>query len=182
MQPSPGLSILIEPTSDTKAKGDALAHPASAAVFRLEQRIDGKLWLIQGDQEIAVELVRCFPWSEPERFLSLRDAEGEERAFVNNLEELEPASRAALAENLRRAAFMLEVVEILSVEDDFELRSFCVRTAQGERRFQTALDAWPEKLPDGALLLQDVHGDLYRVGAPSGLDEKSQKLLWALVD
>lgn len=152
------------------------------AALRLERGVDGKLWLHGQEGASPVDVVRCFPWTEPHRFLSLRDAEGRERAFVRDTGELDSASRAALDATLRRSSFVFQVLEILSVAEDFELRSWRVRTAQGERSFQTALDAWPRALPGGSLVLEDVHGDLYRVPAPAELDRNSRKLLWAFVD
>ena len=76
---------------------------------------------------------------------------------------------------------MLDVVRVLSVEEEFELRSFSVDTLQGPRRFQTPLDGWPRELENGTLLIEDVFGDLYRVQDPSRLDEKSRRLLAAFI-
>jgi hypothetical protein len=39
----------------------------------LERRADGRLWAVRGVRECAVTVRRCFPWSEPARFISLRD-------------------------------------------------------------------------------------------------------------
>jgi hypothetical protein len=105
-----------------------------------------------------------------------------ERAFVTDLAELDPASRAVVDETLRRASFVLDIVEILAVVEDFELRSWRVRTLQGPRSFQTALDAWPRQLPEGALVLEDVYGDIYRIADPQALDAESKRLLWAFMD
>ena len=38
----------------------------------LEWRADGSLWAMRGDEEQAVSVRRCFPWTEPARHLSLR--------------------------------------------------------------------------------------------------------------
>jgi hypothetical protein len=129
-----------------------------------------------------VDIVRCFPWSHPTTFLSLRDSAGAERAFVADPSELDPESRAELERALSRSSFVLEVVRILKVTEDFELRCFEVETRQGLRRFQTALDAWPRELENGALILEDVHGDLYRVCAPNELDAGSRREFAAFID
>jgi hypothetical protein len=139
------------------------------------------LWLLQGTKVVAVEVVRCFPWSQPERFLSLRDAEGAEHGFIDNVAELDASSRAALEAGLARSGFVLEITCVLAVSEDFELRSFEVETLQGRRKFQTALDAWPRELEDGGLVIQDVFGDLYRVSQVQQLDQKSIDLLAAFV-
>jgi hypothetical protein len=57
-----------------------------------------------------------------------------------------------------------------------------VRTSQGDRSFQTRLDDWPRRLPDGGLLIRDITGDLYRIADVACLDGKSRALLWAFVD
>jgi hypothetical protein len=155
---------------------------ANTIPFFVEQRQDGRLWVIDVRGETAVDLVRAFPWSAPGRYLSLRDANGEERAFVSDLRLLDRASRTALEAALARAGFVLDIVRVCSIDEDFELRTFVVETEQGPRRFQTPLDAWPREVEGGGLVLQDVHGDLYRIRDERRLDKKSRQLLWAFAD
>jgi hypothetical protein len=161
-------------------------HHASAVkvipLARLEQRVDGKLWLVGEDKQVSVHLVRCFPWTEPARYLSLRDEEGEEQAFVTDPSELDRISRDALQAALARSSFVLEVVEILEIDEDFELRTWRVQTAQGPRGFQTPLDSWPLALRGGGLVISDLHGDLYRISNPNRLNAESKRLLWAFMD
>jgi hypothetical protein len=125
---------------------------------------------------------RCFPWSEPTRFLSLCDDDDGEVAFVAEPAALETGSRVALEQVLAEAGFVFELVEVFEIDEEVELRQWRVRTSQGNRTFQTRLDDWPRELPDGSLLIRDVGGDLYRLVAPEYLDRKSRTLLWAFVD
>ena len=148
----------------------------------LEQRADGRLWVIRGDEERAVWVRRCFPWSEPGHYLSLRDADEEEFALVRDPAELDPTSRAALEGALALAGFVFEVTRVLEIEEEVEIRHWRVETKQGPRAFQTRLDDWPRTLPHGGLLIRDVTGDLYRLGKPAALDRHSRALLWAFVD
>ena len=152
------------------------------AELRLERRADGQLWAVLGAREAAVWVRRCFPWTAPARFVSLRDAEEEEVALVRDLDELEPESRRALEASLAEAGFVLEVESVESVEDEIEIRTFHVRTRQGPRRFQTLRDEWPRPMPGGGILLRDVAGDLYLVRDPAKLDRTSRDRLWALLD
>ena len=46
--------------------------------LRLERRIDGQLWAVRGEEATAVWVCRCFPWTEPGRYVSLRDTEENE--------------------------------------------------------------------------------------------------------
>ena len=152
------------------------------AELRLERRTDGQLWAVLADKETPVWLRRCFPWTAPAKFVSLRDREEEEVALVRDLDELEPDSRRVLEASLAEAGFVLEVTGVAKVEDEIEIRTFHVQTKQGARRFQTLRDEWPRPMPDGGILLKDVAGDLYLVPDPKRLDGKSRERLWALLD
>ncbi len=157
----------------------------SATVTRaltLEWRADGSLWAVRDDEERPVSVRRCFPWSEPTRHLSLRDADEEEFALVRNPAELDPRSRAALETALAVAGFVFEVTRVLEIEEEVEIRRWQVETRQGPRTFQTRLDDWPRTLPHGGLLIRDLAGDLYHLAAPEQLDRQSRELLWAFVD
>src|SRR5213075_707794 len=124
---------------------------------------------------------QTFPWSEPARYLSLRDDDEEEFALVPDASGLEPVSRRALEQALVIAGFVLEVTHVNSVEEEIEVRAWSVQTAQGPRTFQTRLDDWPRQLPHGGLLIRDLAGDLYHLGRPGALDRQSRDLLWAFV-
>ena len=162
-------------TTNRKPDGDD-------AELRLERRADGQLWAVVGPRALPVWIRRCFPWTAPARFVSLRDADEEEVALVRDLDELEPDSRCALEASLLEAGFVLDVEAVDGVEDEIEIRTFQVRTRQGPRRFQTLRDEWPRPMPGGGILLRDVAGDLYLVRDPKALDRSSRDRLWALLD
>jgi hypothetical protein len=159
------------------AQSHAIAPPLT-----LERGIDGRLCAQVGNERRIVHVHRCFPWSEPERFISLRDEDGHEFALVADPAQLDDRGRSLLQAALREAGFIFDVVAVLELEEEIELRDWLVRLHQGTRRFQTRLDDWPRKLPDGGLLIRDVTGDFYRVADPARLDRRSRELLWAFVD
>jgi len=146
------------------------------------RRSSGRLIAIVDGQAVLVRLRQCFPWSEPNRHLSLRDEDDEEVALVEDPASLEPESRRALDEAVAEAGFVLEVVRVLAIEEEVEIRQWKVETKHGPRSFQTHLDDWPRTLPMGGLLIRDVGGDLYLLAAPGQLDRRSKELLWAFVD
>jgi hypothetical protein len=153
-----------------------------AAELLLERRGDGQLWAILNGASRPVRVHRCFPWSEPDQFLSLRDQENQEVALVTHMGELGEESREALAASLLEAGFVLRVTSIVEVEEEIEMRTWRVETEQGPRSFQTKLDDWPWEVPGGGIVIRDVAGDLYFVANPEAMDEKSRKWLWAFVD
>ena len=161
-----------------------LRHEANADPEELPLRTagDGRLVAIVNGDAIPVRLRQCFPWSEPGRQLSLRDDDDREVALVEDPETLSEESRLALDLALADAGFVLEVVRVVSIEEEVEIRQWTVETAHGRRSFQTHLDNWPRALPAGGLLIRDVAGDLYRLAAPRVMDRRSRELLWAFVD
>ena len=157
-------------------------NPDHQRDLKLERRADGQLWASINGSERAVRVHRCFPWSEPGRFLSLRDTENEEFALVTALDELNGDSRRVLEGAIAEAGFVLEVTRITEVEEEVEIRTWKVETRQGPRSFQTRLDDWPTDVPGGGIVIRDVAGDLYHVADPESMDTRSRKWLWAFVD
>lgn len=143
---------------------------------------DSRLVVVRDGEVIAVRLRQCFPWSEPYRHLSLRDARDREIALVEDPSTLTPESRQALERALVIAGFVLEVTRVLSIDEEVEIRQWKVVTVQGSRSFQTHLDDWPRVLPGTGLLIHDVAGDLYRFANPAAMDRRSRELLWAFID
>jgi hypothetical protein len=153
---------------------------ASSVVLRAAE--DGRLHALEGGRYVPVRLRQCFPWSEPGLHLSLRDDQDREVAIVDDPADLDPESRAALEQALAAAGFVLEVIRVLDIEEEVEIRQWTVETRQGRRSFQTHLDDWPRALPNGGILIRDVAGDLYRLAAPGEMDKRSRELLWAFID
>ena len=148
----------------------------------LERRRDGQLWATKSGEERPVVVRRCFPWSEPTEYVSLRDGEENEFVLVRGTADLDEASRDVLEQALAEAGFVLEITRIESVDEEIEIRNWKVDTRQGPRSFQTKLDDWPRQVSNGGTLIRDVAGDLYYVKDPAKLDKKSRSLLWAFVD
>ena len=159
-----------------------LSEQASESGVVLEHTEDGRLLLTVAGAPVAVRVRECFPWSEPGKHLSLRDEDEEEVALIEDPASLDPESRRALEAALAEAGFVIEVVRVVAIEEEVEIRQWTVETRDGQRHFQTHLDDWPRVLPMGGLLIRDVGGDLYRLPDPGRLDKRSRELLWAFVD
>jgi hypothetical protein len=163
-------TLMISESSDEARHALALEIDESGQLF------------VAADPPVPVRLRQCFPWSEPYRHLSLRDASDREIALVDDPAALDDASRRAIERALGIAGFVLEVTRVVEIDEEVEIRQWSVETTSGSRSFQTHLDEWPRVLPDGGLLIRDVAGDLYKLGAPHTLDRKTRDLLWAFVD
>lgn len=163
-------------------KPDLTEETAEAAELVLRREEDGRLVLLRGEERIAVTARPCFPWSHPREYLSLRDKENKEAALVRSIDVLDEPSAEAVKASLAESSFTIEVTAIRKAEKDYELRVWEVETADGVRQFQQELEDWPQNLPDGSVVIQDLAGDLYRIADPAKLDKASAKILWAFVD
>jgi hypothetical protein len=166
----------------TEILGEHITTKAVPAGVCLRSGGDGRLLVIVGDKSLPVRLRQCFPWSEPRCYLSLRDDKDREVALIDDPALLAPESRLVLEDALAAAGFVLEVVRVLGVDEEVEIRHWTVETVHGPRTFQTHLDDWPRMLPGGDLLIRDVAGDLYRMRNTRQMDRKSRELLWAFID
>ena len=144
---------------------------------------------VNDGQRVPVTVRLCFPWKDPESFISLRDAEGMERVLIKRLQDLEPESRALLEGVLAISRFTLEISQIVTIEKEIEMRTWKV-TIDGElRTFQTELDQWPHTLPDGRILVTERAGRLRLIRdgvldpqAISGVPEVRARGLAGLMD
>jgi Domain of unknown function (DUF1854) len=154
----------------------------SPARLGLARDRQGRLVARRDGHAVAVRPVRCFPWSRPGSYISLRDDADREVALVVDPAELDASSRDVLEQALAEAGFVLRVTRVVEVDEELEIRTWKVETRQGDRRFQTARDEWPRPLPGGGFLVRDVAGDLYLIPPREELDRRSQHALWAFVD
>lgn len=154
----------------------------STGELRMEHRSDGQLWISDNGTDVMVQVQRCFPWSEPGKFISLRDEDGKEIALIEDISTLDRASLTAVERALAEVGFVMEIEKVLTLEEDFEIRNWEVQTRQGMRKLQTNLDDWPQEVPGGGLVIREVSGDLFFIADPAKLDERSRKLLWGFLD
>jgi hypothetical protein len=101
---------------------------------------------------------------------------------VHSATELDQSSRTALETTLQQTRFVFEITSVENLEDEFELRTWSVKTRQGSRSFQTKLEEWPRTLENGTVIIRDLAGDFYQIKNPFTLDPTSQKLVWAFLE
>src|SRR5437870_9247823 len=162
----------METTAVRRPDSEEDATPAGE--LRLTRRADGRLWAARGDAERAVWVRRCFPWSEPARFVSLRDDDQQEFALVRDPADLDAASRRVLEEALVAAGFVFQITRVTAIEEEVDIRHWRVQTPGGTRSFPTPLDTWPRVLPHRGLLLRDGAGVLSRLYQPAAPDRPSR--------
>ncbi len=159
------------------ANGD----PGRPAVdgFGLSRDPWGRLVLIdaQGRRHVGVEPIRAFPIHDPDRWISLCDAEGREIACVEDLAELAPPVRLLLQEELAQRAFMPIIQEIAHVSSDSAPSDWDVETDRGPTRFTLNSDDDIRRVPPHGVLIADAQGIRYFIPDHRALDAHGRRLL-----
>jgi len=145
--------------------------------IRIYKKDNGLLYFHNGTKESEVFLKPLFPWSSPDKFISLRDDKDKEIHLIEDLGELNENERSAIKNSLEEMDFTMKIVSVLSIEEDIELRRFKVQLTSGLRQFQTKLDEWPRTTNDGSIHFEDLFGDQYVISDLSKLDKDSLKAL-----
>lgn len=147
---------------------------------RITRNAFGRLVLTLGigvDQFEDVHPLRAFPLSAPERDVSLMDADGREIGVIQDLAELDADSRRVLVDELELVYLTTRVVAIRNVNSRFGVGTWELETDRGPRSAHVRDRGDVRALPDGRIILTDVHGVKYEIADPQALDEKSRSFI-----
>jgi hypothetical protein len=150
----------------------------------LRRGLDGRLLLrkTDGAVEVAVHVALCFPWTAADRFLSLRNPDGQEELLIDDYRALPEGERALLEEDLRRRYFVAHITHVTDIREDADLFRWQVTTDAGERSFLTSRTERPRRLAGGELVVRDVSRDVYVIPDLGRLDASSRAKLWLYLD
>lgn len=130
-------------------------------LFKLDKNME--LFSLVDQNWKQVDISPCFPKTLPQKYLSVRNSDGKEIKLIEDLEDLDLVNRKTLEDFLRFKMFNFEITGIYKVEEEFGVRHFEVKTGQGDRLFQTELDAWPTVTPNNQVQIKDIYGDNYTI-------------------
>jgi len=152
----------------------------SPRVIRIERGAAGQVVAhLAGVDEPAVDvkLVRYFPWSMPDAYVSIRTAEGKELAVLTDLGTLDPASREVVESELHNKAFNPKILRILKYSHEFGITSIKAETDRGEVIFQFRGRHSIRLLSPTRALFRDVDNNTYELPDFNSLDATSQRYL-----
>lgn len=156
--------------------------------FYIFRRPNGKLGLRRigrnGEQiESTVRIVRCFPWSFPDHFISIRDEKGAELYLFESLEVIaDEKIRALIRDEIGERMFLPEITSIQEIVDEIDLFRWLVKTRSGARIFYTQRREIPREVPGGGVVVKDISGDRYFIPNIDELDTRSRNWLWLYLD
>lgn len=125
-----------------------------------------------------VDVIRLFPLSEPECYLSVRDKDNKEIGVIVRLADLDGVNRDLVLEKLERRYLMPIVKRVVNVEERFGIAEWEVETSRGKRKFTMRnLRESIVQLTPYRYLLSDIDGNRYDVRDLHQLDSTSKNYL-----
>ncbi|HLO97742.1 MAG TPA: DUF1854 domain-containing protein [Fimbriimonas sp.] len=137
---------------------------------------------IAGTVHENVHLLRAFPLSSPNEYISVRDKEDKELGVIEKLEGMDPDSRKVADEELTRRYFTPAITKIKALKNDASMWWFDVETSRGPSDFYVR--NWRDnahELTPGRWQITSVDGGRYEILNLDELDDRSQILIEQLL-
>ena len=147
--------------------------PAAVSLKKNGDKIEA---LIQGKTTFVDRLVRAFPQSNPDHFVSLMDELGHEIGIIENPKKLDDDSRNLLEAELKAIYFVPTISAITSVVSKGTGSQWTVDTDDGEYTFRIlGRDALDGNEPP-AIEITDENGKRYKIDNYWDLNAESRDL------
>jgi len=129
-----------------------------------------------GRRHSPVEAIRAFPLTDPDRWISICDAQGREIAMVDDPAALDERVRTVLEEELQRRVFMPRIERIVRVTGT-DPTQWDVQTDRGPSVFLMKSDDEIRRFGPHKAMLIDAHGARYVIEDLRALDHGSRRIL-----
>lgn len=122
---------------------------------------------------------RLFPVSGLNKYITLLDSEGNEKAIIRDLDSLMPESREVINNSLKEYYMIPRITKVIECIDKFGMLKWTVETDHGVKNFSVRNRHSDIKtLFDGRVLFRDSDDNRYEITDVSKLDKKSRYLLY----
>ncbi len=134
---------------------------------------DGKKWE-------RVQVIRLFPFTEPDQFISIRTVEerSKEIGVIEDMKQVSKETRRMLEEQLNLHYFTPVIQKIINIKDEYGYAYFHVMTDRGECRFTINMGSNAVvRLTDTRLLITDLDENRFEIPDVLKLSQKEQRKL-----
>ncbi|SDS28595.1 protein of unknown function [Paenibacillaceae bacterium GAS479] len=133
--------------------------------------------VLDGEQMGRVKLVRCFPYSMPDRLISIRTADtGKELLLLPSLDHLQEESRSAAMLELEREYMIPRIERILSIRKKGPEWIWSVDTDYGPSTLHMSiLHEGIHELADGRWIVTDDDGRRFELSNVDRMDKQSRE-------
>lgn len=127
-----------------------------------------------------VNVVRLFPFSDADKYISVREHGngGREIGIIEDMSELSEKTQEILQAQLRLSYFTPVIEKIYSIKDEYGYAYFHVKTDKGECKFSINMGSNSvSKLSDTRLIIQDVDENRFEIKDVDALTHKERRML-----
>ena len=126
-----------------------------------------------------VAIYRTFPFSEPERYLSIRQAtpKAEEVGIIEDLSKWPQDIGKILEEQLNLRYFTPVIKNIRDIKEEYGFAYWTVDTDKGDMNFTTSIWNPITRISDKRLLVSDLDGNRFEITDFELLTKKEKKLI-----
>lgn len=153
--------------------------PENASVRRTEGGLLSAV--VNGKEYKRVRPVRCFPFTNPTEYISLREGSGNESKEIGMLRDIDSLGAEAAAlikEQLDMMYFMPLIKRIKNIREEYGYSYWDVETDRGEARFTVTMGGNSiNKLSETRLIINDLDGNRFEIRDTSKLTGKELKML-----
>jgi hypothetical protein len=147
--------------------------------FTLERDQWGQLVFVahDGTRHTSVAPTPLFPLSEPDHWVSIRNADGVELACVEDPNSLPTESQRLLKEEMARREFVPVIERIVRVSGNSEPCEWQVETDRGPTKFVLESEDDVRRIGEHQILIVDAHGTRYHIPDINAVDAKSRRIV-----
>ncbi len=127
-----------------------------------------------------IRVVRLFPFSDADRFLSIREHGngGKEIGIIEDLSSMPEETRKIIEQQLSLSYFTPVIQKIYNIKDEYGYAYFHVLTDKGECRFSINMGSNAvTKLSDTRLIISDVDENRFEIRDVEALSQKERRML-----
>ena len=152
---------------------------AENAVFT---RTPGGFLALEFEEETypRIAVHRCFPFSEPTRYISIREPEGDgkEIGLIEDITTLPEEIQSLLAEQMELRYFTPHIRHIHDIKEEYGYSYWSVTTDRGRCRFTVRFGAGSViPIGGGRYLVTDIDGNRFEIPNVDALTAKEMKKL-----
>lgn len=136
-------------------------------------KYDGKEW-------DRVQVIRLFPFTEPDKFISIRTVEerSKEIGVIEDFSKVTKETKEMLLEQLNLHYFTPVIKKIINIKDEYGYAYFHVMTDRGECRFTINMGGNAVvRLSESRLLITDLDENRFEIPDVFKLSQKEQRKL-----
>ena len=119
---------------------------------------------------------RLFPVSGGDKYITLLDEDGIERAIIRDLDTPLPDSRAVIKTALEEYYLIPKITAVTRTDEKHGIK-WWVETDRGAYNFQIRMNNDIKVLYDGRVLIRDINDNRYEIPDYEKLDNRSKRVL-----